>query len=138
MANTYPLQVITPERVMLSEQVEMTIAPGAEGDLGILANHAPLMTTLRSGEIRAILADGRTTSHIIAAGGLMEVGKAGVVILVDNAQRSDEIDVTRAETDLAEARRMIADLPPGSAESRRAIADAEHAEARLRIGRIGS
>jgi F-type H+-transporting ATPase subunit epsilon len=135
MANTYLLQVITPERIMLSEQVQQTIAPGAEGYLGVLAHHAPLMTTLLPGEVRATLADGRTTSHIVVSGGVLEVSAEGAVILADSAQRSDEVDVTRAEVDLSEARRMMAELPPGSAESRAAITNAQFAEARIRAGR---
>lgn len=135
MANTYNLQVITPERTMLSESVQQTIAPGSEGDLGILAGHAPLMTTLRAGEVTATLADGRTTSHVVIKGGFMEVSREGTVILADSAERSDEIDVTRAEADLAEARKMLSELAPGTPEAKQALNSALHAEARIRVGR---
>ena len=135
MANTYPLQVITPQKVMLSEEVQLTIAPGSEGYLGVLVGHAPLMTSLLAGEVRATLADGRTTSHIVVSGGLMEVSRAGVVILADQAERSDEIDVSRAETDLAEARRMLADVTPNTPEAKKVNASIQHAEARIRAGR---
>jgi F-type H+-transporting ATPase subunit epsilon len=134
MANSYPLQVITPERNVLSEDVVMTVAPGADGYLGVLAHHAPLMTTLRPGELRVTLADGRTTSHIVIGGGFLEVSHEGAVVLADSAERSDEIDVTRAEVDLAEARRMIESLPPGTPEARRALTQAQHAEVRIRVG----
>jgi F-type H+-transporting ATPase subunit epsilon len=135
MANTYPLQVITPERIMMSEEVQITIAPGSEGYLGVLVGHAPLMTTLLAGEVRATLADGRTTSHIVVSGGLLEVSRSGVVILADHAERSDEIDVSRAEIDLAEARKMVSDVTPGSPEAKVANNAVQHAEARIRAGR---
>ena len=135
MAATYTLDVVTPERIMLSEAVTQTIAPGSEGQLGILANHAPLMTELAPGEVLATLADGRTTAHIVISGGFLEVAADGgrTTILADRAERADEIDRTRAETDLAAARQMLADAgadPAQQAEARRSVADAE---TRLRV-----
>ena len=135
MANTYPLQVITPERVMLEEDVQLTIAPGSEGELGILINHAPLMTSLLPGEVRIVLADGRSTSHIVVSGGLLEVSRSGAVILADHAERSDDIDVSQAEYDLAAAKQALADVSPGSLQERHAIVSVQHHEARVRSGR---
>ena len=137
MAATYTLDVVTPERIMLSEPVTQTVAPGTEGQLGILANHAPLMTELAPGEVLATLADGRTTAHIVISGGFMEVAPGGgrTTILADYAERADEIDVTRAETDLAAAQQMLAGAEAGSdqqAEARRSLA---HAETRIRVSR---
>ena len=124
---------------MLSEQVTQTIAPGSEGQLGILANHAPLMTELVPGEIRATLADGRTVAHIVIAGGFLEMaaGPNGgrATILADSAERADEIDITRAEADLSAARQMLSDTEAGSpqyAEAQRSVA---HAETRIRASR---
>lgn len=139
MAATYTLDVVTPERVMLSEAVTQTIAPGSEGQLGILANHAPLMTELSPGEVLATLADGRTTAHIIISGGFLEIAPGGgrTTILADQAERADEIDITRAEADLAAARQMLAEAETGSdqqAEAQRSIA---HAETRIRVSRGG-
>jgi len=139
MAATYTLDVVTPERIMLSEPVTQTVAPGTEGQLGILANHAPLMTELAPGEVTATLADGRTTAHIVISGGFMEVAPGGgrTTILADYAERADEIDVTRAETDLAAAQQMLTEAEAGSdreAEARRTLA---HAETRIRVSRGG-
>lgn len=139
MAATYTLDVVTPERIMLSEPVTQTVAPGTEGQLGILANHAPLMTELAPGEVLATLADGRTTAHIVISGGFMEVAPGGgrTTILADYAERADEIDVTRAETDLAAAQQMLTEAEAGSdqeAEARRTLA---HAETRIRVSRNG-
>ena len=122
---------------MLSEDVTQTVAPGSEGQLGILANHAPLMTELSPGEVLATLADGRTVSHIVISGGFLEVAPDGgrTTILADSAERADEIDVTRAEADLAAAQQMLAETEAGSdqqAEAKRSVA---HAETRIRVSR---
>lgn len=138
MANSYTLDVVTPERIMLSEDVTQTIAPGSDGELGILANHAPLMTSLKPGEVKVTLADGRTTAHIVISGGFMEVaaGENGrTTILADSAERADEIDVTRAEADLEAARRMLAETESGSPQQREAQTAIAHAETRVRAGR---
>ena len=120
---------------MLSEPVIMTIAPGSEGDLGVLVGHMPLMTALRPGEVRVTLADGRTTSHIVVSGGFLEVAPERTTILADSAERVDEIDLSRAEIDLAEAQRMLGEVEPGTREEERARRAAEHAEARVRAVR---
>ena len=120
---------------MLDDQVLEMVAPGSDGELGVLAGHMPLMTTLKPGEISVTMPDNRTTSHILVGGGLLEVSREGAVVLADSAERVDEIDVTRAENDLMEANRMLAELPVGSAEARQASATAELAEARVRAGR---
>jgi F-type H+-transporting ATPase subunit epsilon len=137
MAATYLLDVVTPERIMLSEEVTQTIAPGSEGQLGILANHAPLMSELAPGEILATLADGRTLSHLVISGGFLEVAPNGghTTILADSAERADEIDVTRAEADLAAAQQMLAEAEAGSDQQTEARRSAAHAETRLRVGR---
>lgn len=137
MASQYTLDVVTPERIMLSDQVISTIAPGYEGQLGILAGHAPLMTELVPGEVRVTLADGRTTSHIVISGGFMEVTAERTTILADFAERVDEIDVTRAETDLAAARQMLAEAESGSTQAAEAKQALAHAETRIRASRNG-
>ena len=140
MAATYTLDVVTPERVMLSEAVTQTIAPGSEGQLGILAHHASLMSELAPGEVLATLADGRTTAHIVISGGFLEVAAQDggrTTILADYAERADEIDATRAETDLAAARQMLADAEAGSVQQTEAQRSIAHAETRIRVSRGG-
>lgn len=124
---------------MLSESVTQTIAPGSEGQLGILANHAPLMTELSPGEVLATLADGRTTAHIIISGGFLEIAPGGgrTTILADHAERADEIDITRAEADLAAARQMLAEADAGSDQQVEAQRSITHAETRIRVSRGG-
>ena len=122
---------------MLSEDVTQTVAPGSEGQLGILANHAPLMTELLPGEVLATLADGRSLSHIVISGGFLEVAPDGgrTTILADSAERADEIDVTRAEADLAAAQKMLAEAEAGSDQQAEAERSVAHAETRIRVSR---
>jgi len=137
LANSYTLEVVTPEKVLLSEAVIQTTIPGVEGYLGILAGHTPLMTEIRPGEVRVQLADGRTTSHIVVAGGFVEVTPQRTTILADRAERVDEIDMTRAESDLEAARQLLADAVAESKDTKAAEGAIAYAETRIRIGRTG-
>ena len=94
------LEVITTERRVLDEQVEMIIAPGASGVLGILPNHAPLMSALKPGALEVRVA-GREPAFIAIGGGFIEVQPDHVVVLADAAEHAHEIDLERAR----EARR---------------------------------
>jgi F-type H+-transporting ATPase subunit epsilon len=89
------LEIVTAERVVYTEDVDIVLAPGIEGQLGILPHHAPLMTILQSGEI---LARRGTEEDIMAiSGGFLEVRPDRVIILADSAERAEEIDEARAQ-----------------------------------------
>jgi F-type H+-transporting ATPase subunit epsilon len=95
MANTIRLELVTPERQLLSEDVEEVIAPGVEGDLGILPEHAALLTSLRVGEL--VYKVGGVEEYIaVVGGGFMEVGPEKVIILADEAELGKEIDLEEA------------------------------------------
>lgn len=94
------VEVVTGEReVLVEDNVDMVVAPGVEGQLGILPQHAPLITTMVPGELRIVKGDNEETLAI--GGGFLQVGPDRVMILADSAERSEEIDIARAE----EARR---------------------------------
>lgn len=136
MATPYPLDVVTPERVLLHEDVVETTAPGTEGYLGILAHHAPIMTELAPGEVRVTLADGRTVARLVISGGFLEMSQEGrATILADRAERADEIDMTRAEADLAAARQMLETAELGSSQQTQARNAVAEAESRVRVAR---
>ena len=94
MANL-KLDIVTAEGVVYSDEVDVVVAPGIEGQLGILPHHAPLMTTLQPGELR-VRKSGEEFSLAIS-GGFLEVRPDRVIILADAAERAEEIDVRRAE-----------------------------------------
>lgn len=100
MAGTLRVQVVTAEReVLADEDVDMVVAPGSEGVVGILPRHAPLLTTLHPGLVR-IKKGGQETAMAVG-GGFLQVARDRVLILADTAEREGEVDEARAE----EARR---------------------------------
>jgi len=89
------LDIVTAERVVYSEDVDAVIAPGVEGQLGILPHHAPLMTILQAGEL--LVRRGGEEDTLAISGGFLEVRPDRVIVLADSAERAEEIDVSRAE-----------------------------------------
>lgn len=92
---TIKLDIVTVERTVFSDDVDIVVAPGVDGVMGILPNHAPLMTTLNPGELVA-----RKSGHeysLAISGGFLEVRPDRVIVLADAAERVDEIDISRAE-----------------------------------------
>jgi len=92
---TTKLDIVTAERVVFSDDVDVIVAPGIEGQLGILPHHAPLMTMLQPGEL--LIRKGGEEFSLAITGGFLEVRPDRVVILADAAERADEIDIARAE-----------------------------------------
>jgi F-type H+-transporting ATPase subunit epsilon len=117
------IDVVTAERVVYSEEVDAVIAPAMEGQLGILPHHAPLMTTLQSGEL--VIRKGGQEESLAISGGFLEVRPDHVIVLADQAERAEEIDVARAE---AARKRAEARLKEGRATG----TDAATAEMALR------
>ncbi len=127
------VEIVTGERIVLSEQdVDMVVAPGADGTLGILPRHAPLITTLAAGELR--IKKGADEQSIIVFGGFMEVIPDKVVVLADSAERAEEIDVARAEEARGRAETSIANRQE-TADLASSAAALRRANLRLRIGR---
>jgi F-type H+-transporting ATPase subunit epsilon len=89
------LDIVTAERVVYSADVDIIIAPGVEGQLGILPHHAPLMTILQAGEL--VVRKGGQEDIMAISGGFLEVRPDRVIVLADSAERAEEIDASRAE-----------------------------------------
>ena len=125
------LDIVTAERAVYAEDVDMVIAPGVEGQLGILPHHAPLMTTLRAGELR--VKKGGEEVSLVISGGFLEVRPDKVVVLADAAERVEEIDVARAEEAKRRAQeRLVEKRAPGIDEAQ-AEAALLRSLARLRV-----
>jgi len=90
------LEIVTVERLTYSDDVDMVIAPGSEGVMGILPHHAPLLTTLAYGEL-IVRKEGQDDLSFAIGGGFMEVQPDKVTVLADAAERADEINLGRAE-----------------------------------------
>jgi len=135
VAATFPLDIVTPERTVLSDTAVSVQLPAVDGSLGILAHHAPLLAELGVGECVVRTAGGGTEKYALA-GGFVEVSRERVTVLADTAEHESEIDVTRAEESLTRAREMVARLEPG-ADAAEANDAARRAQARLRVARGG-
>jgi F-type H+-transporting ATPase subunit epsilon len=105
MADRLTLEVATPTRLVLSEQVDEVVAPGSLGYFGVLPGHAPFLTTLGVGELT--YRQNREERHLAVAGGFAEVRDDKVIILADTAEFPEEIDVTRAERARARAEQRL-------------------------------
>jgi len=101
------LDIVTAERSVYSEDVDMVIAPGVEGQLGILPHHAPLMTMLEPGEL--IARKGDDEFSLAVSGGFLEVRPDRVIVLADSAERAEEIDIARAEEAKRRAEQRLAE-----------------------------
>jgi F-type H+-transporting ATPase subunit epsilon len=102
----YPVEVITPEGVAYSGDAEMLVVPGAAGELGILANHAPLVSLLRPGETRVTTADGDVRRYA-TDDGYLHVRKNHALVLVGEAVAADSIDATAARQRLEQAQAAL-------------------------------
>lgn len=89
------LDIVTAERQVYSDEVDVVVVPGIDGELAILPRHAPLMTTLKPGELR--VRRGGEEFSMVVTGGFLEVRPDRITILADAAERSEEIDMARAE-----------------------------------------
>ena len=101
-------ELVSPERLLLSESVDMVVVPGEEGDFGVLVRHAPLISAVRPGVI-AVHDGGQVTERIFVAGGFAEVTPARCTVLAEQALPVAEIDRPAVEQQLKEAREDLAD-----------------------------
>jgi len=109
-AATLTLEVVTPDGLLLKDEVDSVQAPGSEGSFGVLPGHIPMLTTLGAGEI--IYRKGAETGNILCLFGFCEVLPDRVHIMAESGERSDEIDVARAELakkNAAERMKMVKD-----------------------------
>jgi F-type H+-transporting ATPase subunit epsilon len=125
------LDVITPERRLLSEQVDAATVPGLGGELGILPGHTPLISQLRTGVLS--YTRGGETRRLLVSGGFVEVNDDRVSVLADLAEFPEEIDAARARTERDEAERRLAAFTGPPEELDEARAQLDRAGARLQL-----
>jgi len=127
------VDIVTVEKAIYhAEDVDVLVVPGAEGVMGILPRHAPVVTVLKEGELEIVR--GGQRELIAIGGGFLEVRESQVVVMAEAAERGDEIDAVRAEQARARAQEAIAGAPD-KADMEKAMAALRRAEVRLRVAK---
>ena len=109
-------ELVSPERLLISEPVDMVVVPGEEGDFGVLVQHAPFISTVRPGVI-AVHNGGQVTERIFVAGGFAEVTPSRCTVLAEQALPVAEIDRAAVEQQLKDAREDLADAKDDGARA---------------------
>lgn len=124
MPKTFPLEIVTPEKPILKEDVEFLVVPAAEGELGILPGHIPLLAQLKEGELRFTQAGQERT--FVISGGFLEVHQNHASVFAETAEMAEEINAERARAALERAKEQLrrkekeVDLMAAQADLRRA------------------
>ena len=111
MTKAMTLEVVTPEKISLKIEIDSMVAPATEGLLGVLYNHAPLITGLEPGVLR--YRQGNELSFLAVGTGFLEIADNVLTVLVDTAEKSTDIDVERALAAKERAQKRLRELPPG-------------------------
>ncbi|HEX79229.1 MAG TPA: F0F1 ATP synthase subunit epsilon [Dehalococcoidia bacterium] len=125
------LDIVTAEQSVYSEDVDMVIAPGIQGQLGILPSHAPLMTMLQPGEL--VIKMGSEEYYLAVSGGFLEVRPDRIIVLADSAERAEEIDIERAEEARKRAEKRLEEKYATEVDTARAEAALRRSLIRLKI-----
>lgn len=133
MAGNIYLEVVTPERIVVSEEVQIVASPGALGEFGVLIGHTPFLTALKTGIIRYTDSKGKE-HHLFVSGGFAEALPDKVTILAESSEKSRDIDVERAKAALERAEKRLAeDRSREDIDFNRARAALERATFRIRL-----
>jgi F-type H+-transporting ATPase subunit epsilon len=127
MADPFKFDLVSPERLLLSEEVESVMVPGAEGYFTVLAHHAPLMSTLKPGLIEVKGLSGETEKFFVR-GGFADVTPSGLTILAEQAIRLADLDAATLEQEVRNLEEDVADA--GDDHGRRLTAETKLAELR--------
>jgi F-type H+-transporting ATPase subunit epsilon len=133
VADQLTLEIATPMRLVVSEQVDEVVAPGIEGYFGVLPGHAPFLTTLGVGVVTYRI--GRDEHQLAVAGGFAEVRNDKVIILADTAERPEEIDRARAERSRERAERRLSGRTQEEVDYARCQVALARALTRLQVAR---
>ena len=138
MAGTIRLEVVTPEKIVVSEEAQIVMAPGVLGEFGVLIGHTPFLTALKNGVVR--FNDSKGDEHsIFVSGGFAEVLPGQVTILAESAERRRDIDVERARAALERAQKRLAEMrAKEEIDFTRAQAALQRAILRLKIAESGA
>jgi F-type H+-transporting ATPase subunit epsilon len=127
------LDIVTIERRVFSGDVDMVIAPGVEGEFGILPSHAPLISALQEGELR--VKSGAETQIFAIGGGYLEVLENTVTVLADTAENAAEIDIARAEAARERAEQLLKHGPTDAVDRSLIEGALRRSKVRLKVAR---
>jgi F-type H+-transporting ATPase subunit epsilon len=117
MVETFKFELVSPERLLVSGEVEQVLVPGSEGDFTMLARHAPLLTSLRPGLLE-IVASGAERRRYFVRGGFAEVGPSGLTVLAETAIDLVELDRAVLDQAIKDAEEDIVDAKEDAARDR--------------------
>jgi len=129
MADKVEFELVSPEKLLISQPVDMVVVPGSEGNFGVLAGHAPFISTVRPGVIDVFEGD-RIVDRIFVAGGFAEVTETRCTVLAEQATSLDDLDRGAAEQELKDSGE---DLEDAKTDSERAAAEGRLAVARAKL-----
>lgn len=134
MADPFQFELVSPERLLMSEPVSQVVVPGSEGQFTVLTGHAPVMTTLKPGVIEVTLAGGRS-ERIFVRGGFADVNAAGLTILAEQAIPLAELDAEALAGEIRNAEDDIADAKDDSAKAAASLRRDQLKEVQAALGR---
>jgi F-type H+-transporting ATPase subunit epsilon len=117
VADKVAFQLVAPERLLATADVDMVVVPGAEGDFGVLPQHSLFMSVVRPGVIETY-DGGRVSERIFVAGGFAEVNERGCTVLAEEAMPADEIDLAQARRRLSDAQDDLREATNDAARAR--------------------
>jgi F-type H+-transporting ATPase subunit epsilon len=135
MARTLLAEIVTPESILYTNEVQMVVATTTQGEIGILPLHAPIVTTLAAGEVRLRFGDGAADwEYFSISGGYLQVHEDKVIVLADNAVAVSQIDPVRASESADIIKARLAELPADAEEEREEMTrDLDWAQTQLSV-----
>ncbi|TIL73872.1 MAG: F0F1 ATP synthase subunit epsilon [Mesorhizobium sp.] len=117
MPEAFKFELVSPERLLVSEQVESVVIPGAEGEMTVMAHHAPVMTTIKPGVVTVKTAEGKAERYVVF-GGFADIVPAGCTLLAESAVAVGDIDRADLARRIQEAREDVADAKDAETRSK--------------------
>ncbi len=137
MATTFTFEVVTPEKSVVNGDVQTVVAPGSQGEFGVLRGHTTFLTSLKTGAIRYTDAEGKE-HQLFVSGGFAEVLPDRMTVLAESAEQRREIDLDRAKAALERAKERLAQGNSKAVDSARAQAAMSRALCRIKIAETRS
>jgi len=129
----FRLDIVSPERLVYSDEIDVLTVPTVQGEISILAHHIPLVTVIMPGEIR--IKKGSDIEYMTITGGFIQVAKNKVTILADTAEKAEEIDVQRAEKARERARKLLEQKQLDKVSHAETMAALQRALLRIKVAR---